>query len=174
MRRTPFRTIAFASLLLGCNGITGPQRFDGAPPVFSFEYPSSVVQAAFQASLPSQPAGTLVGVRLTNTGTTPATVEHGACSVAVWLYRGPAPSARPVWQNRLPANAACITIALSKTIVPGASYDVGGAIVGSATLGDSLPAGRYFARVAVTRRMPGSTSDGRLVVLDAGAVDLIR
>jgi hypothetical protein len=114
----------------------------------------------------------LVGVRLTNASTVPATVEHGACSVAVWLYRDGLPTSRPVWQNTLPTGSFCIGVAYMQTIAPGGSYDVSGAILGAQTLGDSLPAGRYFARVAVNHR--SSQSSTRLVVLDAGAVDLTR
>src|SRR4051812_21584048 len=84
MRRGYSLTIAV--LLLGCTAPTGSRWPDGTPPVFDFAYPSSVVPEAFHGFAPSTPPGTLVGVRLTNRGTSPATVEHGACSVAVWVY----------------------------------------------------------------------------------------
>jgi hypothetical protein len=173
MRRASFTRIAALSLLLGCTDPTG-RWSDGTPPIFDFAYPSSVVLEAFQAFPPSNPPGTLVGVRLTNVSTTAVTVEHGACSVAVWLYRESSTSSRPVWENTLPANAACIAVAYVQTIAPGGSYDVGGAILGAQTLGDSLPAGRYVVRVAVEHREAGSGSSSRLVVLDAGTVDLVR
>ena len=171
MRRVSFH-IATALLLIACTDPTGARRPDGMPPLQTFQYPTSVVAGAFQAFPPSNPAGTLVGVRLTNRGTAPATIEHGACSVAVWLYRDPA--ARPVWQNFLPASSACIAIAYVQTIAPGASYDVGGSILGVQTLGDSLPGGRYYVRVAINHRDPNPESPAHLVVVDAGTIDLVR
>jgi hypothetical protein len=158
--------------LLAC--ATGLEKLDGTPPVFSFEYPSSVVPGTYQLVVPAPEAGTAVGVRLTNAGTAPATIEYGACSVAVWLYRDGARSARPAWENRLRAGEACITIGYHQTIAPGGSFEVGGAKLGAGILGDSLPDGRYLVRVAVTHREPGTSSNGELVVLDAGTIDLAR
>ncbi|MBV9111022.1 MAG: hypothetical protein JO306_16570, partial [Gemmatimonadetes bacterium] len=56
----------------------------------------------------------------------------------------------------------------------GASYDVGGTILGAQTLGDSLPAGRYYVRVAINHRDPNPESPAHLVVVDAGTIDLVR
>jgi hypothetical protein len=158
--------------LLAC--ATGPDQLDGTPPVFSFEYPSSVVPGTYQVVVPSPEAGTAVGVRLTNTGTVPATIEYGVCSVAVWLYRDGARSIRPAWENRPRAGEACIAIAYQQTIAPGGSFEVGGAKLGAGILGDSLADGRYLVRVAVPHRAPGTSSNGELVVLDAGTIDLAR
>jgi hypothetical protein len=172
--RNAIRCTLAALVLLGCS-TTGPDRLNGTPPIFWFDYPSVIVPEAYQLSAPGLPGRTTVGVRLTNAGAAPARVEHGACSVAVWLYRSDAPESRPVWENRLPANAACITIAYTRTVAPGESYQVAGALLGAETLGDSLPAGRYLVRVAVTHRESGAPpSSVRLVVLDAGTVELIR
>ncbi|HET7186707.1 MAG TPA: hypothetical protein VFI52_01070 [Gemmatimonadaceae bacterium] len=154
--------------LIGC-GSTGPDRPDGTPPFQSFTYPAGVIPTGYQASMAGQPGVTVAGVRLTNAGNASATIEHGACSVAVWLYRDDQPNSPPVWQNRLPEGAFCIDIAYMTILLPGQSYEVAGAQLGAATLGATLPAGRYLVRVAITRRSPE-----QLIVLDAGtfALDL--
>jgi hypothetical protein len=175
MRLSALSTIGIVALI-SCSSATDPRRLgNGTPPVFSFDYSSAIVPDAYQVPAPGLPGKILVGVRLANTSPAPARIEYGACSVAVWLYRDAVSTSRPVWENRLPANAACIAIAYVKDIAPGDSYQVGGALLGAATLGDSLPAGRYVVRVAVTHRETGlPASSARLVVLDAGTVELTR
>lgn len=167
--------VTFVALALpslpGCSNATGPDLSDGAPPVYSFVFPPQVVASAYELPAPSVPPATTFGVRLTNTGPTAATVEHGACSVSVWLYRADVRGGGPAWQNLLPANSACIAIAYVQTIAPGATYQVGGALLGTRTRGDSLPAGRYLVRVAIRHR-EAATAGERLVVLDGGTVDL--
>jgi hypothetical protein len=174
MRNAVIRTVA-AAALLACGDATGPSRFDGTPPVFSLDYPPSVVADAYQLAAPGFAGRTGVGVRLTNTGASAATIQYGACSVAVWLYRDAAPRSGPVWENRLGTGEACIAIAYVRTLSAGQSHQIGGALLGAETLGDSLPDGRYRVRVAVRQHVADtSPSADRLVVLDAGTIDLSR
>ena len=158
-----------ALALIGC-GSTGPDRPDGIPPFQSILYPATVVPTGYQAAVPDKAGVTAVGVRFTNTGTAPATIEHGACAVAVWLYRDDHPDWPPVWQNRT-ADMTCIDILYTKTIAPGETYDVAGAQFGALLTG--LPSGRYVVRVALLRD-PGTRVGAELIVLDAGAIVLGR
>ena len=159
-------SLLVAAALIGC-GSTGPDRPNGLPPIMSFTYPATVVPAGYQATVAGQPGTTNAGVRFTNMGSATATIEHGACSVAVWLYRDDVPDSPPVWQNRLPEGVFCIAVAYTKTLARGEAYEVPGAQLGTATLGNTLPAGQYLVRVAITRRSPE-----QLIVLDAGTFAL--
>lgn len=168
MSHTRLLPLLGALALIGC-GSTGPDRPDGIPPFQSFTYPLGIVPTGYQASVVGQAGVTVAGVRLTNAGNAAATIEHGACSVAVWLYRDDMPNSPPVWQNTLPAGAFCVDVAYMTILLPGQSYEVAGAQLGAATLGSTLPAGRYLVRVAITRRSPA-----QLIVLDAGTIALAR
>lgn len=168
--RTRLLSLLSAVALIGC-GSTGPDRVDGTPPLQSILYPAAVVPAGYQASVPDRPGVTAVGVRFTNTGTAPATIEHGACAVAVWLYRDDMPSSAPVWQGGSGGNVACIGVLYTKTVAPGATYDVSGAQFG--TLQAGLSAGRYVVRVALLRD-PGTRVGAELIVLDAGTIALVH
>ena len=158
-----------AVALLGC-GSTGPDRPDGIPPLQSILYPAAAVPTGYQASVPDKPGVTAVGVRFTNTGTAPATIEHGACAVAVWLYRDDQPDWPPVWQNRS-GEMMCIDVLYRTTVAPGEPYEVPGAQVGALQTG--LPSGRYLVRVALLRD-PGTRVGAELIVLDAGTIALVR
>lgn len=158
--------------LLSCRdttGVHGPLSH-GVLPLGSFQLPPGIAATAFIRPALSLPQQTSVGVRLTNAGTSALTVEHGACSVAVWLYRRNTTADGPAWQNLMP-QLACIAILIRRTIEPGDGYDVGGAMLGASTLGDSLPAGAYLVRVAIRRRSAPS-GEGELAVFDAGTVTL--
>ena len=169
--RTRLLSLLGAVALLGC-GSTGPDRRDGFPPSQTFAYPASVVVTGFQAPAADQSGNTAVGVRFTNAGTAPATIEHGACAVAVWLYRDDVRGSPPVWQNGVGTSMACIGILYTRTLARGESYDVAGASLGATTLGTTLPAGRYLVSIAMRRHDAGSASSGELIVLDAGAIVL--
>ena len=158
--------------LSSCQSVTGVAGAlpNGVLPLRSFELPDDVAATAFNLPALSLPQQTSVGVRLTNTGSRPAIVEHGACSVAVWLYRRDTTADGPAWQN-LQHQTVCIAVLYRRTIEPRESYEVTGAMLGASTLGDSLPAGSYLARVAIRRRSTPS-GEGEVVVLDAGTVTL--
>ena len=158
-----------AVTLIGC-GSTGPDRPDGIPPLQSILYPAAAVPTGFQAAVPDKPGVTAVGVRFTNTGTAPATIEHGACAVAVWLYRDDQPDWPPVWQNGS-GEMMCIDVLYRTSIAPGETYDVSGAQFGALQTG--LPAGRYVVRVALLRD-PGTRVGAELIVLDAGTIALVH
>ena len=167
--RFPLLSLLGSVALIGC-GSTGPDRPDGIPPLQSILYPAAAVPTGYQAAVPDKPGGTAVGVRFTNTGTAPATIEHGACAVAVWLYRDDQPDWAPVWQNRT-ADMTCIDINYRATIAPGETYDVPGAQFGALQTG--LPSGRYLVRVALLRD-PGTRVGAELIVLDAGTIALVH
>jgi len=167
-------TLLIAILSLSsCQSVTGVAGAvpNGVLPLGSFQLPDKIAVTAFNLPTLSLPQQTSVGVRLTNTGSSPAIVEHGACSVSVWLYRRDTTADGPAWQNVLPPQTACIAILYRRTIAPQESYDVTGAMLGARTIGDSLPAGSYLARVAIRRRAAPS-GEGEVVVLDAGTVAL--
>lgn len=170
--RTRLLSLLGAIALLGCNRITGPDRPNGVPPIHSLDYPASVVPSGYQLPVAGQPGVAEAGVRLTNTGTAPATIEYGACSVAIWLYRDDMPGAPPVWQSRLPEQLFCADIALIKTLAPGESFGLNGATLDARELG--LPNGRYLVRVAVKHSASGAPMTTQLVVLDAGTIALVH
>lgn len=96
-------------------------------------------------------------------------VSHGACSFAVWVYASGARAGRPAWDNRLPANAACVDIGLGFVVAPGTTYEVPvGRYTAARVLGDSLPAGRYYFTVVLRN------GRGRLTAVPAGDATFTR
>ena len=149
----------------GCSNPSDLGLVPGAPPIFSVEYPLSVQPSGHveQTSAGSWQAT----VRFTNIGSNTAHVQHGACSVAVWLYRAGATSGPPAWDNRLPANTACIAIGYTRDIPAGEAYDLPAGLIDHAHTG--LSAGRYRVVLAVR---PQSVDTAPLVVLPAGEITL--
>ena len=97
----------------------------------------------------------------------PVAAKDQARRSTVALLQDLPPDSPPVWQNRLPEGVFCIAVAYTKNLARGEWYEVAGAQLGTATLGNTLPAGRYLVRVAITRRSPE-----QLIVLDAGTFAL--
>lgn len=113
--------------------------------------------------------GVQVILAVQNPGQIPVRVEHGACSFGVRAYASRERAGRPVWDNRLPANVACVDIGLSFAVAPGAAHDVTvGRHIPADVLGDSLPAGQYYFTVALRDPRAG------LVVVPAGEANLAR
>jgi hypothetical protein len=84
-----------------------------------------------------------------NTGTLPAHVEFGECSLRLRAYRTPARTGEPVWRSEW-RGEACILVLYSSLIAPGDSLSRPLRFRASVAqvLGDSLPDGRYhFAAV---------------------------
>jgi hypothetical protein len=170
VRRTALSLVAGA--LAGCSGAISPPAAalpQGTPPIFSFLAPTQVVATAFHTPSPGTPPRTAIGARFTNGGTTGVTLEYGACSVAVWLYRAGIAGGGPTWENALPAGSACIAIGYSTSLAPGASFDVPGVTLGASTLSAPPPPGTYEVRVAIRRRTSGGSSE-TLEVLDGGTL----
>jgi hypothetical protein len=157
-----------AILTQGCSGVAGPGLIAGAPPIFSVSFPPGVQLSAHVDPLDAPPTSWQPAVRFTNTGKDVATVEHGACSVAVWIYPATVQSSAPVWDNRLPSNAACIAIAYRRQVAPGESYDLVTGILDRSRLA-GLPAGDYKVVLAVR---PGLSRGAPLTVLPAGQITL--
>jgi hypothetical protein len=157
-----------AILTQGCSGVAGPGLIAGAPPIFSVSFPADVHLSAHVDPLDAPPTSWQPAVRFTNIGKDVATVEHGACSVAVWIYPATAQSAAPVWDNRLPPNSACIAIGYMRRVAPGESYDLIAGVLDRSLLG-GLPAGDYKVVLAVR---PSVRQDAQLTVLPAGQITL--
>ena len=168
--RTRLLPLLGALALLGC-GSTGPDRPNGTVPSPGFIYPATILPTGYQASVADRPGVMTAGVRFTNLGDAPATIEHGACSVAVWLYRDDQRDSPPIWQN-LSSAMFCNAVAYQRTLARGEAYDVPGATLDAQHLG--LPNGRYLVRVAITRHDAGSSSAAEVIVLDAGTIALVR
>jgi hypothetical protein len=155
---------------VGCSNSVRPDPLTpGNGPGMGIQYPATVSATAYTLPAPGLPPRLSIGVRLTNNGATPALVEHGACSVAVWLYR--TGDTAPSWQTFSSPEVACILIGYSRTIVPGEAYSLAGALVGVDTPVNPLAPGTYRVRVAIRReRTDGSTEP--LQILDGGEVTL--
>jgi hypothetical protein len=162
------RVAAVAVLSQGCSGASGPQFIAGAPPIFSVSFPAGVQLSAHVDPLDVTPTSWQPAVRFTNTGKQEATVEHGACSVAVWIYSVADLSGPPVWDNRLPPNSACILLGYMRRIAPGESYDLLAEVLDRSRLA-GLPAGDYKVVLAVR---PGLRPEAPLTVLPAGQITL--
>ena len=167
------RTVAalfggLAILTQGCGSAAAPELIAGAPPIFSVSFPPDVHLSAHVDALDAPPTSWQPAVRFTNTGSDVATIEHGACSVAVWIYRAEARASTPVWDNRLPPNAACIAIGYMRRVAPGESYDLLAGVLDRSHLAE-LPAGDYKVVLAVR---PGVREDTPIIVLPAGQITL--
>jgi len=162
-------TTALCALIVqGCNGCTGPGLLPGTPPIHSVEFPRPVRLSAFVTPVDTPSQAWRPAVRFTNTGSSTAEVDHGACSVAIWIYPAAAQSGAPVWDNRLPANA-CIEILYRRQLPPGGTYDLPAEILSRSGALASLPPGKYKVFVAVR---PGIGEHTPLRVLPAGEIAL--
>ena len=171
-RHLPIRIVLLTTVAsiaaLGCSDPAAPALLPGPPPVFSVSYPPSVRLSGRADAIEGRPGTWRLAVRFANAGSATAHVEHGACSVAIWIYPAAATSGPPVWDNRLPPNVACIAIGYSADIPPGAAYDLPAGLF-SLQHAAGLPAGRYRVVLAV-QPQPGGNAP--LVVLPAGEVTL--
>jgi hypothetical protein len=124
-------------------------------------------------------------VTVTNAGPRPVAFEHGACALALRLFRTPERAGRPVWRSeyRGPAGAdprqggyACTAQLLLQVLAPGDSVVFPAAIPLAEVLADSLPDGRYHVAAELTLlddALPADRWETRHA-LAAGAVDLVR
>lgn len=122
--------------------------------------------AQFAGALAADTLPSSFGVMLavTNTGSTPVRLEHGACSFGLRLYRSAASSLPPAWDDRPPAGSACPLPLYQVTVAPGVRHEQRiGSIKVAAT---GLPPGRYWA--SITWRP--SANEVRLVA--AGVLDI--
>ncbi len=169
MARNYFSVAAgIVALVTACTSATEPTLDPGAAPVFSVSFPAEIQLSAHVDSDATSPNAWLAAVRFTNVGQKTATIEHGACSVAVWLYDADAQAGGPVWDNRLPPNAACIAIGYSRQVPPGSYYDLATRI-DRALIGNTIPAGNYKVVLAIR---PGISGNTPLRVLPAGEITL--
>ncbi len=165
------KNLALTTVIIGftaCSDATEPLVIPGAPPIFGVSFPPDLQLSAHVDADPASPNTWEPAVRFTNTTQRTATVEHGACSLAVWLYKPGAESAAPVWDNRLPPNTACIAIGYLRQIPSGSYYDLATRI-DRAFIGDSIPAGNYRVVLAIRA---GINADAPLRVLPAGDISL--
>ncbi len=125
-----------------------------------------------------------VAVRVTNRDAVEQSVPlaygtssgRGCGSLA--LHRTAGRVGTPVWRQehwvaQLPVTVVCQGALPVYVLAPQASVAVPLSVPVGAILGDSLPSGRYFARVTLYVE-PGRQLPGRYVTLDAGSVELRR
>ena len=98
-----------------------------------------------------------------NTTGQPVTFGHGACVVMIRLYREPARSGTPAWDQG--PNLVCVGVAMHTILAPGADTRFDAAVPVSTLHAAGLRPGRYYVG-AVVRIDPED------VVLSAGAVEL--
>jgi hypothetical protein len=169
------RFVLFAASVatIACHHPVAPDSLlPGAAPATSVNIPPLVSVTGRIEAVDTMPQAWQLAVRFRNDGREPVTVEHGACSVAVWLYRADGRSGPPAWDNGLPRNGACILIGYLHSLAPGETYDLLAGRLTRARLGNSVPPGRYLVRLAVRTSRTGGSSDERLLVLPASTVTL--
>lgn len=114
------------------------------------------------------PAGlllTTVVVRASGPGS--SRLEYGGCPVEVQFFRTPARSGTAAWAQSRRGEVGCIQPLYVNTLAPGDTLHLTTGALPREVLGDSLPAGRYYA-TAVLR------PNGRFLRLPAGEVELAR
>jgi len=168
-----FLLAASAGLLAwqGCASVSRPQLLPGAPPITSVSVPPDVHLSGGVELVDSVDSMWRPYVRFTNDSKDTVIVEHGACSVAVWVYSVEAVSGPPIWDNRLPPNTECILIGYLRQIPPQGHYDLPAGLVNTNRSPGLLPNGNYKVVLAVQNDI---RRDVPLVLLPAGQLFLKR
>ena len=172
VRRTPLAFLASAIVLVaGCRSATdaSSDRQPGNGPITHVEYPSSVSVEAVTRPGETSADSVFLSVRFRNTGSATATVQHGACSTAIWLYRRGAESGPPAWDSER-VEGFCILPLYVAELAPGDTYDLSAPPVSRARLRAEVPAGSYEVFVVINRWGDSSPSKPRFIVLPAGEI----